>query len=513
MPQFNPARCHALKSLNMLERYPTRHVTSHAVGRVRRYHRGESLELDITGFAFGGKGIAKVETDSGQFTVFVQNAFPGQRVLARVTNCKSRYAECSLDEVLQRAPEEVTTPYQAIPGAPYSRVPIEVQHAQKERTTLDLYRKIGEVENLDTLYHGFIASPSHWHYRNKMEYSFSAIVHDLESGEKVDRFGLGFKHRGTWWAVEDLDGDSGMFDAEFETQLHRIREFCEASGLPAWHPPKRTGFFRFLVVRKSFASNDLLVNLVTSSDGLKQWDMQGFIDLVHRLLPGRVSGILHTINDDTGERVEARAGKIRLIDGKDRITEVLHGLAFDISMSSFFQTNPQSAERLYAEVIKAATSNDAHLSGEVIMDLFCGTGTIAQLLAQATGKRIVGVDLVQSAIADARISAERNGNTGIEFHAADVGKFLLDFPEYAGKIRTIVLDPPRAGISPKTLRKVIRLGAPRLVYVSCNPATQARDIKTLSEWGYSLQSIKLVDQFPHTAHVEAVAVFEKSSTE
>lgn len=468
------------------------------------------MELDITGFAFGGKGIAKVETEDGLFTVFVQNAYPGQRVLARVSDCKARYAECALDEVLERAPDEVDLPYQPIPGAPYAAVPIERQHALKTETTLELYRRIGEVADIEARFKGMIASPSHWHYRNKMEYSFSAIVHDLKTGEKVDRFGLGFKHRGTWWAVEDLDADSGLFDADVERDLHQIRAFCEESGLPAWHPPKREGFFRFLVVRKSFAEGTLLVNLVTSSAGLKKWDMNGFVQLLHRLWPGRVAGVLHTVNDDTGERVEARAGETRVVDGSERITEVLQGLAFDISMSSFFQTNPQSAERLYAEVVEAVMHEQDRLEGEVIMDLFCGTGTIAQLLARATGRQVIGVDLVRSAIADARISAVRNGNDGIQFYAADVGKFLLEYPEYTGRIRTIVLDPPRAGISPKTLRKVIRLDAPRIVYVSCNPATQARDLKTLAEWGYAFKSFKLVDQFPHTAHVESVAIFEKN---
>lgn len=480
------------------------------MGRARKYRRGESLELDVTGFAFGGKGIAKVETEDGLFTVFVQNAFPGQRVRARVTNCKHRYAECSLDEVIQRAPEEENIPFQEIPGAPYAHVPIEVQHRLKETTTLDLLQRLGDVKDVKTKFHGFVGSPNQWHYRNKMEYSFSSIVHDLNTGQKVDRFGLGFKHRGTWWAVEDLDQDSGLFDADVEREIHTIRKHCERSGLPAWHPPKREGFFRFLVIRKSFAHDKLLINLVTSSEGLEDWDMKGFVQLLHGLWPQRVAGVLHTINDDTGERVEARAGASRLVDGEERITEVLHGLSFDISMSSFFQTNPQCAERLYAEVVEAVVKDDEALTGDVIMDLFCGTGTIAQLLAKATGQKIIGVDLVESAIIDARISAERNGNANIDFFAADVGKFLLEHPEYEGRLRTIVLDPPRAGIAPKTLRKVIRLDAPRIVYVSCNPATQARDLKTLAEAGYELKSIKLVDQFPHTAHVESVAIFEKT---
>ena len=154
---------------------------------------------------------------------------------------------------------------------------------------------------------------------------------------------------------------------------------------------------------------------------------------------------------------------------------------------------------------------DGATSDGYVMDLFCGTGTIGQLLARASNRKVIGVDIVEQAIVDARRSAQKNGIRNIEFHAADVGKFLLEYPEYAGKIDTIVLDPPRAGISPKTLRKVIRLRAKRMVYVSCNPATQARDIATLAEAGYALTKLTLVDQFPHTAHVEAVGVFEKTA--
>ena len=223
----------------------------------------------------------------------------------------------------------------------------------------------------------------------------------------------------------------------------------------------------------------------------------------------RVKGILHTINDDKGERVEAREGKSRVIWGESTVTEVLHGLSFGISMGSFFQTNPTSAERLYAEVLALALEGVESRPDSVIMDLFCGTGTIGQLVAKHAKTPVVGVDIVPSAIQDAKDAAKRNGLKGVDFVAADAGKFLLEHPEYQGKIHTVILDPPRAGISPKTLRKVMRLGAERLVYVSCNPATQARDLVALREQGYALKSLKLVDQFPHTAHVEAVALIEK----
>tara|TARA_B100000768_G_scaffold138208_1_gene129338 strand:- start:759 stop:2300 length:1542 start_codon:yes stop_codon:yes gene_type:complete len=503
----------------MSARYRVSRTTFAIVGRERRFKKNDPLELRIEDIAFGGQGIARIPTEKGPFVIFVQNTFPGQLVRCRVVKCKSKHAECRLEEVLERAPEEIEPGFQDISGAPYTHVPIALQKKLKEDTALDLYRRIGAVEDVQSVYRGFVDSPKHWHYRNKMEYSFSAILHDPESGEKIDGFGLGFKRRGTWWAVENLDGDSGLFDESVENQLHLLRDWFEATGLPPWHPPQRVGFFRFLVVRKSIADNTLLFNLVTSSTGIKEFSREAFIDKMHELFGNRIAGILHSVNDSTGERVESREGSSELIFGKSIITESMHGLKFDISMSSFFQTNPSCAERLYAEVIAAIDpANDSLHVGtatqakqDVIMDLFCGTGTIAQLLVRHTGMKVIGVDIVADAIENAKISAEKNGTTGVQFHAADVGKFLLEFPEYVGRIRTIVLDPPRNGISPKTLRKVIRLGAPKMVYVSCNPATQARDVNTLREFGYSMTSLKFVDQFPHTSHLEAVAVFEKTA--
>ncbi|MBI1268113.1 MAG: 23S rRNA (uracil(1939)-C(5))-methyltransferase RlmD [Cryomorphaceae bacterium] len=472
----------------------------------REFKRGEVLTVRIVDVAFGGKGVAKIPTEKGDFTVFVMNTLPGQLVQARVDSCKSRYAECKLDKVLEPAPEEVVNDFQAIPGAPYARLPIEIQLKYKERTALDVYRKIGLIENLDGVYSGLMASPEVWHYRNKMEYSFSAIGFDHAKQEEFDGFALGFKHRGTWWVVENLDADSGLFDAEVEGKLKLLREWCEKTGFPAWHPPKREGFFRFFVVRKSFAANKLLINLVTTSDNLSSFDRQGFVDKCLELWGDRVQGILHTINDDRGERVEAREGNSKVVYGELKIKERINDLDFSISMSSFFQTNPKSAEKLYDLAVSWAgdTAHEGYL-----MDLFCGTGTIGQLLARGTGRNIIGVDIVESAIEDAKQNARENGVENVSFHAADVGKFLVEFPEYAGKIATIVLDPPRGGIAPKSLKKIIALGAPRIIYVSCNPATQARDILTLREDGYELLNLKLVDQFPHTSHVEAVALFEK----
>lgn len=481
------------------------------VARERLFKRNQALTLDITDVGFGGKGIARIETEKGPFVVFVQNTIPGQRVLARVEKCKSRHAECKLEEIIQRSELEKDNGFQTIPGAPYANLPIGEQQRIKEKTAFDLYRKIGGVEHLESLYHGFISSPSVWHYRNKMEYSFSAILHNTDSGEKEDDFALGFKRRGTWWAVENLDNDSGLFDSDVETALKSLRAWLASTGLPPWHPPQRVGFFRFLTVRKSRANGGLLFNLVTSSDGIEAFDREGFVAWLCNQFGERLVGVLHTINDDRGERVEARAGTSELIFGENHITETLHGLDFQIEMASFFQTNPACAERLYEAAVNAVVQLSQKKNSNpnsVILDLFCGTGTIAQLIAKQINQRVIGVEIVPQAIEDAKRSAVRNKIDNVEFYAADVGKFLLERPEFQGQIEVIVLDPPRAGISPKSLRKVIRLGAKSIVYVSCNPATQARDIQVLREWGYELISLQLVDQFPHTAHVEAIGIFE-----
>jgi 23S rRNA (uracil-5-)-methyltransferase RumA len=470
--------------------------------------RNQVVELDIIDLAFGGVGIAKIPTDQGEFTVFVQNTVPGQRVRARVEKAQKRFAECRLMDILQPSPEEVEIPYQRIPGAPYAAWPIEQQRAYKQRNTLDLFRRIGKVDDVENLLDAYIESPAIWHYRNKMEYAFSVIRYDLNLSEERDDFGLGFKHRGTWWCVENLDRDSGLFDASFESMLHRIREKLQSTGMPAWLPPKQHGFFRYLVVRKSILEDRLLVNLVTSAEAVEQFDVHGFAQWLKSELGDRLAGLIHTINPNTGDRIDPLNGSSEVVLGDSVIVEEILGLRFEVSMTSFFQTNPKSAERLYERVLSYAGVHDAD-DGQVILDLFCGTGTITQLLAKQSKRAVVGVDIVADAIEDARRNAQRNGVDGVTFHAADVGKFLVEHPIYQGRIQCIVLDPPRSGIAPKTLRKVIALDAPRLVYVSCNPATQARDTIELMQAGYRMKRLTLVDQFPHTSHIETVACFEK----
>jgi 23S rRNA (uracil1939-C5)-methyltransferase len=477
--------------------------------KAHQFKRGEDIKVTITKMAFGGRGIAKIETEEGEIVAFVPNAITGQKVRCRIAKVRKRHLETKLMEVLERAPSEVEIPYQPISGAPFATLPIEIQEETKKETTIDLLQRIGKVENAADLFDEFISSPLHWHYRNKMEYSFAAIRYDLREKTDVDDFALGFKHRGTWWMVENLDKDSGLFDEEMENGLKKIRGYCENTGLAAWHHPKKEGFFRFLTVRKSHTDNGLILNLVTSSKGLEKFDLEDFSKFLQDLLGNRLPGFLHTVNDDIGDRVQPLEGESDLIFGKDFIKETLSGLTFKIQMESFFQTNPRAAERLYAKAIDYL-SEETEGKG-LILDLFCGTGTIGQMVgSKLTEAKILGVDIVEKAIEDAKRSAEENGVPNVKFQASDVGKFLLHHPEYQGNIDAVVLDPPRGGIAPKALVRTIELGANTIVYISCNPATLARDTEVLQGSGYHLKKFALVDQFPHTGHVEAVALFKKN---
>jgi 23S rRNA (uracil-5-)-methyltransferase RumA len=474
------------------------------------FNRGQIVELEIVDYAFGGRGIAKIATEDGNFIVFVDNAFPGQTVSAKITTKRKKHAEASLVDALKRSDYETETQFQEISGGPYIRIPLTIQGKYKEKSTLETFSRLSGIKNIETIFDAFIESPEAYFYRNKMEYSFSSIEHIPETGEEIDdAFALGFKRRGTWWKVENLKKPSGLFDQEWETFIPKIQHYLKETNLPAWHPPKKTGFFRHIVVRKSFQQNQLLINLVTSSEGLENFDRKSFVDFLLAGMGNRIAGIQHTINDNVADRAKIENGENKLLYGNPVVIENLLGLSFEISMESFFQTNPKCAELLYNKALDYIFEENIS-KDKVVLDLFCGTGTIGQLAAKRSdGVQIIGVDIVEEAILDAKRNANANGVSRIEFYAADVGKFLKERPELQGKIASIILDPPRAGIAPKTLQKVIDLGAENIVYISCNPSTQARDADTLVQAGYELLKFSLADQFPHTGHIESIAKFKK----
>ena len=471
--------------------------------------RGDIIELVIKEYAFGGKGIGHISIDETEFTIFVENTFPGQHVIARIFKIRKKYAEAKLISITNRSEVEVMNDLQEVSGGPYIFVPPQNQKEVKIKSTITTFEKI--LGDKIQVFDEYIESPELFFYRNKMEYSFSSIEYDVENKVDIDdAFALGFKHRGTWWKVESLNKPCGLFDESFEKKLPLIRKILESSNLPAWHPPQKKGFFRHLVVRKSFSKNEFLINLVTSSEGIDSFDPSAFIEILLNSFGDKIKGIIHTVNDDVSDRSKIENGYSKLLFGENRIIENINELNFHISMESFFQTNPKCAEKLYNKAIDYLL--ESHLNDEdVIMDLFCGTGTIGQLISKRNPSiKIIGVDIVLEAIQDAKDNAKSNGINSIKFYAEDVGKFLYNHPEYKDKINALILDPPRAGIAPKTLKKINELNAKTIVYISCNPATQARDALTLKEFGYNLDKFSLVNQFPHTGHIESIGKFVKS---
>jgi len=292
---------------------------------IQKLKKGNIVELEISDIAFGGKGISKIHTETGDYIVFVLNTIPGQTVKAQVKKTSKNYAECNLIDVLQSSEDEVPVPYQDIPGAPYIQLPIELQHKYKKESTLSLFKRIGKVPNIEDLFDELVTSPNVFHYRNKMEYGFSAIGYDRINKTDIDIFTLGFKRRGVWWMGDNLEKDSGLFDALIEDNISTIRKYCEATGLAPWHGPKREGFFRYFVVRKSYKTNQLLFNLVTTSLDLPQFDLNAFSKLLQDIFKDRFAGLLHSINDETGDRTLATAGSSQLIAGEDKIVEELLG--------------------------------------------------------------------------------------------------------------------------------------------------------------------------------------------
>ena len=278
--------------------------------------RAQEIDLQIVDYAFGGRGIARIETEKGPFVIFVDNTFPGQLVRAKIETKRKTFAEAKLLEVLQRAPIETVSEFQEISGGPYIHVPVAIQEQYKKESTLSTFARLSGIQESMNKFDCLISSPANYHYRNKMEYSFSCIEHDLQTNEELDdAFALGFKRRGTWWKVESLNKASGLFDQDWENKLKEIRIYLQRSGLPAWHPPKKVGFFRHIVVRKSFLNNQLLINLVTSKGWIENFDIQAFAQFIQELHPGRIAGLWHTVNDNVADRAKIENGHSSLIFG------------------------------------------------------------------------------------------------------------------------------------------------------------------------------------------------------
>jgi 23S rRNA (uracil-5-)-methyltransferase RumA len=455
--------------------------------------KGQELTGIVTDVNFPNKGI--VNTEEGP--VVVKNVIPGQKVLVRVLKLRKGKPEGMLLEVLEPGDKAVPSqcPHFGIcGGCTYLTMSYEDQLKLKEKQALKL---LSSAVNGDFTWDGIKGSPVYEGYRNKMEFSFGDEYKD-------GPLSLGLHRRGSMFDVL-FTKDCYICDEDYRAILVAVRDYFAKLGCKNYHRMNHTGFLRHLVVRKSVTTGEILVALVTTSE--QELDADAFVKLITSLrLTGKVAGILHTINDSLSDVVQS--DETRLLYGRDYIEESLLGLKFKIGEFSFFQTNSRSAEVLYSAVRDYVRELDTKsFKAGTVFDLYSGTGTITQLMSPVADK-VIGVEIVEEAVEAARISAKENGIDNCEFICGDVLKVLDSIEEKPG---LIILDPPRDGIHPKALPKIIDYGVDNIIYISCKPTSLVRDLGPLQEAGYRVVRACAVDQFPWTANVETVTLLSKLS--
>jgi 23S rRNA (uracil1939-C5)-methyltransferase len=414
--------------------------------------------------------------------VFVQGAIPGDRVRAVVTRRKKAYAEARTLEVLEPSPERIE-PVAAHPGAPWQVLPYERQLEVKAAQVEDALRRIGKLDGF--VMEEIVGAVEQWRYRNKLEFSFG-----IGADGGLD---CGFHAPGSWETIVHLD-DCMLQSERGNAAREQVLAWCREQGLSAYDRRAQSGFLRNLVIREARRTGELQVRLVTSAGDLDADSFAAAIDC-DSLLWTRVHGVGET----------TAGGETDIVEGEPAITEELCGLQFRISAEAFFQTNTEMAERLYGVAVEYAG-----LQGwERVFDLFCGIGTVGLSLAQRAGE-VWGLEIVEDAIADAIANADLNEIRNTHFFAGDVRLALRELVEKAGRPDVLVVDPPRAGLSQKVVRRVIEAAPKRIVYISCNPTTLAPIAAQLVEAGYALRRVRPVDMFPQTPHIECVALLERA---
>ncbi len=445
--------------------------------RPKKPARDSELELTIDSLAFGGNGVARHDG----YVVFVQGGIPGDRVRARITRPKRDYAEAIAVELLEPSPERIPA-HAPHPGVPWQVLPYERQLEIKAGQVEDALRRIGKLDGFEM--EEIIPAEQQWRYRNRLEYSFGT--------EPDGTLVYGFHAPGEWERIVPLE-DCLLASELSNTGSRQVLEWCRSQGLVAYDRKTRQGFLRNLVVREGRRSGQIQVRLVT---------MPGELDTESFAAAVECEGLLWTQFDGLGETT-AR-GDTELVAGSDFYEERLGDLTFRISPHAFFQTNTEMAERLYAIAAEYAA-----LKGfERVYDLYCGIGTIGLTLAPRAAE-LWGLELVEPAIADAISNAKLNEIDNAHFFAGDVRLAMRELVEKSGSPDIVILDPPRAGLSQKVVRRVIEANPKKIVYVSCNPTTLAPNAAQLVEAGYVLRKVRPVDMFPQTPHIECVALLER----
>ncbi len=447
--------------------------------RANRPTRGSELELTVDRLAYGGNGVARREDG---YVVFVAGAVPGDRVRAVVGKAKRAYAEARAVEIIEPSPDRVA-PVADHPGAPWQVLPYERQLEAKSEQVDDALRRIGRLDGFEL--EPIVGAVEQWRYRNKLEYSFGTGP----GGELV----CGFHAPGRFDEIVAV-GDCRLASERSNAAREQVLAWCRERGLEAWDRRTQRGLLRNLVVREGRRTGQLQVRLVTTPTSL---DADDLIDAVD------ADGLLWTQTEGLGESTQG--GATSLLAGAPRLAEELGDLRLEISPEAFFQTNTEMAEVLYG-----AAAELAGLRGhERVFDLYCGIGTIALTLA-ARAREVIGVEIVEQAVADAIHNARLNEVVNASFFAGDIRLALRELVERAGRPDVCVIDPPRAGLSQKVVRRVIEASPKRIVYVSCNPTTLAPNAAQLVEAGWRLQRVRPVDMFPQTPHIECVALLDRA---
>ena len=446
------------------------------------------IEMEIKDTVFPNKSIGEHEEN----IVVSKGGIKGQIVKVLLGRRKKDYIEGRTLETIKNSPleTEIGCPHSGkCGGCTYQKLTYENELKYKESQVLALFNK----ENIkDFNYLGIEKSPDIIGYRNKMEYTFG----DEKKGGPLS---LGLHRRGKFYEVVQITG-CNIADKDFTTILQLVLDYFRQNSTPYYNKRSHEGVLRHLVIRKALSTGEILVNLVTSSQG--EINIEEFKSLLLNFneIRGEIVGIFHTINDSLSDVVVAE--DLKLIYGRNYLMEEILGLKFKISPFSFFQTNTFGAEKLYSIVREFVEDKES----SIVFDLYSGTGTIAQLLSPIC-KKVIGIEIVEEAVEKARENAELNGLDNVEFIAGDVLKVVETLRENPD---LIIIDPPRDGIHPKAINKIINFNPKTFIYVSCNPVTLVRDLKVFIEKGYKIDKLKLMDMFPRTPHVEAIVELEKS---
>jgi 23S rRNA (uracil1939-C5)-methyltransferase len=453
--------------------------------------KGQTLELDITDIAFGGRGLTRIDG----LAVFVDQAVPGDRVLARVYRKKKNYAEAKALKILNPSCQRVTAPcpYSGYcGGCKWQFLDYATQLRYKQQHVNEALIHIGAIHDVPV--HPTLPSELIFGYRNKMEFSCATrrwvLPQEMDRDDIQRDKAIGLHVPGTFDKVMDIE-TCLLQPARGNDLLQEVRAFIQASALPVYNLRTHEGFWRFIVIRHSAALDQWLVNLVTA------FENQDHLMPLARRLQEKFANVVGVVNNITARKSGVAIGEKEIIlTGQAGLVDRVGPFEFELSANSFFQTNSQGASVLYDTVRRFVG-----LTGrESVLDLYCGTGTIAIYLA-SMAKQVVGIEMVGSSVQDAQNNCRRNNIDNCRFVQGDIRAML---PQINLNPDLLVIDPPRAGMHPDVVKQVLALEPPTMVYVSCNPSTLARDLAILKE-RYAVEEVQPVDMFPHTFHIESVA--------